>query len=118
MQCNDNTYVLLIGGEPMVNTSRKNNHISLVQADTNPLILLAAHIEVSFSVEDIADLLILVQVLSEERLYLFLVDITHSLRGDAHLVAILVPSLCGKLIHRLDCRAVVIQHTQRGENVF
>lgn len=112
MRCSEDTYVLLIGREPVVNTSRKNNHIILVQTDTDPLILLAAHIEISFAVEDIADLLVLVQVLSEEHLHLFLVDIAHSLRGDAHLIAILVPALRGKLIHRLDSRAVVIQHTQ------
>lgn len=110
-QCNEDTYVLLIRCEPMVDTSRKNNHIVLVQEDTNPLILLAADIEVSFSIKDIADLLVLVQVLGEEHLDLLLVDIAHGLRGHADLVAILVPTLCGKFIDGLDGRAVVVSYT-------
>lgn len=114
----EDTYVLLVRREPVIDTSRKNNHVVLAQRDADPLVLLAAHIKVPLAIQDIADLLILMQVLGEERLHLFLVDVAHRLRRHAHLVAVLVPALGGQLVHSLDCRAMVVKHAQRGEGVF
>lgn len=104
------TYILRICGEAVVDAGRQNDHIILDKADTNPLVLLSANIEVSLAIEDVPNLFVLVQVLSEERLDLLLVDISHGGWRNTHLVAIPVSAVCRNGIHSLDSRAMHIEH--------
>jgi hypothetical protein len=64
----------------------------------DPFITLASDIEESSTITDVSDLLVLVQVLIEEHLDLFLVDIAHLLWGNGDHIAVLVTSLQSKLI--------------------
>lgn len=84
------TYVIRSSGESMIDTSGQNNKIILLQSDTNPFVTLISYVEEASSVANISDLLILVQVLVEEGLDLFLVDVAHFLWGDGYHIAILV----------------------------
>lgn len=63
----------------MVDTSRQDDQIILAQPNPNPLILLAPNIKVTLSVPDIANLLVFVQMLTEERLYFLLIDVAQGL---------------------------------------
>lgn len=92
----------------MVNPRRKNNHILLNKTDTNPLVLLSTHIKVSLPIENIPNLLILMQMLREERLNLLLVDGAHSRRRHADLVAVTVSALRRDGVYRRDRRAVLV----------
>ena len=94
----------------MINPRRKNNHILLDKTDTDPLVLLPTHIEVSLPVEDVPNLLVLVQMLREERLDLLLVYGAHRRRRDTDLVAVTVSALRGDGVHICDRRAVLVQH--------
>ena len=64
----------------------------------DPFISLASDIEESSTITDVSDLLVLMQVLIEEHLDLFLVDIAHLLWGNGDYIAVLVASLQSKLI--------------------
>jgi hypothetical protein len=64
----------------VVDTSRQDDHIIFNEQDANPLVLLSTDIKISLAVENVPNLLILMQMLREERLDLLLVDITHSSR--------------------------------------
>lgn len=102
----------------MVDARGQNNHVVLVQADADPLIVLPSHVEVPLAVEDVPDFLIFVQVLGEEHLYFFFVNVAHSRWRHAHLVAVLVAPLGGELVDGFEGRAVVVHHTQGGKLVF
>jgi hypothetical protein len=54
------THIFLIRRETMVNTSRHNHQITLLQGNTNPIVILASDIKVSASVDDVPDFLVLV----------------------------------------------------------
>ena len=94
----------------MVNSSGQDDHIFLDERDTNPLVVLSPDIKVPLAIENVPNLLVLVQVLREERLDLLLVDISHSGRRDTHLVAIPVSAVCRDGINGLNCWAVNIGH--------
>lgn len=87
----------------------------LLDPNANPLVALAPYIEVAVPVTDVSDLLVLVQMLREERLDLLLVHVTHRLRRDSNLVPVPVPPLAGQLVHPFDigeaevCNAKVLQ---------
>lgn len=87
------TNILRVCRETMIDASRHDHEIVLLQLDPHPVIALAAYIEEASAVQDIADLLVLVQVLIEEHLYLLFIDITHCLRRDCHLIPILILAL-------------------------
>lgn len=53
------TYVLLISGEPMVNPRRQNNQIALLEPNPHPVIPFAPDIEVTRTVKNISDFLVL-----------------------------------------------------------
>ena len=96
----------------MVDTSRQDDQIVLAQPDPNPFVLLAPNIKVTLSIADIANLLVFMQMLTEERLYLLLVDVSQGLWRNADLIAVLVSALRGYGIDGFDGRAVMVDDTE------
>jgi hypothetical protein len=108
------TYVLRVGRETVVDTRRQHDEILLLEADAHPLVLLTADIKVALSVQDVANLLVLVKVLVEERLYLLFVHGAHLLRGNGNLIAVLVTALFGDGIDLGDLGAAAVENAQLG----
>lgn len=102
----------------MVDTSGEDNQIILLQEDTDPFIIDPADIEETLAIENVADLLVLVQVLCEEHLHFVLIHSTHGLNRDGHRVAILVAALRGELIHLLDRWAISVDHAEIGQGLL
>lgn len=96
----------------MINPRRKNNQILPPQLNPHPLIPLIANIKKPFPVNNIPNLLILMQMLAEERLDLLLVHLPQRLRGDGELVPVLVPAFFREDVDVLDCRAVAIDYAE------
>lgn len=105
------TYVVLVRGETVVDARGKHEKIRLFECDPDPVVFLAPHIEEATTFDDIADLLILVQVLMEEVLDLFFV-VWQSGRRDGNLVAILVVTLLGQSVHIVERRIVEVKNAQ------
>ena len=93
----------------MINPSRKNNQIILTQPNAHPLILLPTHIKVSLPIANVSNLLVLMQMLTEECFHFLLVDVAHSLRRDADFVAVLVAALGGQGVDEVDGWAVAVE---------
>ena len=84
------------------------DQIVFLQLNSNPLIAPTPHIKEARSVPDVPNLLVLMQMLVEERLDLLLVDIAHLLGRNGDYISVLVASLAGKLIDVCDvCEAEV-----------
>lgn len=102
----------------MVDAGRQNDQVVLLQLNSDPVIALASNIEITGAVSDIPDLLIFVQVLVEEHLHLGLIHITHGLRGDGDLIAILVVAFPCDLVDGVDCGVAGVEHTERSKFVL
>ena len=102
----------------MINPSRQNNQIILSEANPHPLVLAVPHIKVPLPVTDIADLLVLMQMLGEEHLHLALVGVAHGRRRHGHLVAVLVAALGGQRVDHVDRGAVAVEDADGGEVGF
>lgn len=85
----------------MVDSSRHDHQIALLQSDTHPIVVFTAHIEVSTTTEDVSDLLVLVQVLVEEVLDLLFVA-RQCCWADLNLVSVLVLSLLSDAIYGIE----------------
>ncbi len=70
-------YIIPISGKPMINARGQNNQIPFPQPNPNPIVPLTPNIEKPFTVKDIPNLFVLVQVLVEKHLYLLFVDGSH-----------------------------------------
>jgi hypothetical protein len=99
----------------MVNPSRHDHEIVLVQLDPDPPIVLVAHVKVAAAVENVANLFVLVDMLVEEHLDLFLVDVAHGGRRDGDLVAVPVAPLSGEAVHVLHGREVEVRDSELRE---
>ena len=106
------TDVGLVGGESVIDASWQYEQVVLVQLHAHPLIVLAPHIKVSLTVPNVANFLVLVQVLVEEHLDLILVDIAHLLGRHKYLVPVLVPALSCQLIDTLQGREMIVKYTE------
>lgn len=93
------TYVLIIRSEPVIDSRGQNNQIILLQLDANPLVPLVPHIKVSFSIADISDFFVLMQVFIEEHLDFVFVNVTHLLRAHDNDIAVLVASFRRQLVN-------------------
>jgi len=99
----------------MVNPRRHNHQIALLQPQPHPLIALAPHVEIPAARQDVADLLILVQVFVEEGLDFFLVP-GQQVGGDFDFVAVFVGALARDFVDRVQVvREVVVGHAEGGE---
>lgn len=92
----------------MVNPCRKNDQVIRLQEDAHPLVALVTDIEVSMTIPDVPNFLVLMQVLVEKALDLLLVDIPHLLGRNGDLVTVLVPALFGQLVDVLNVAEVVV----------
>jgi hypothetical protein len=99
----------------MINPRRHNHQIALLQPQPNPRIVLAPHIKIPATPQDIPYLLVFVQVLVEESLDFFFVT-GQEVRGDFDLVAVLVVALGGDFVDGLEIvREVVVGYAEGGE---
>jgi hypothetical protein len=99
----------------MVNPRRHNHEIALLQPQSNPRIILAPHIKVPSTAQNISNLLIFVQVLVEEGLD-FLLVAGQEVGGNLDLVAVLVVALGGDFVDGLEVVGeVVVGDTEGGE---
>lgn len=99
----------------MVNPRRHNHEIALLQSQSNPRIILAPHIKVPSTAQNISNLLIFVQVLVEEGLD-FLLVAGQEVGGNLDLVAVLVVALGGDFVDGLEVVGeVVVSDSEGGE---
>lgn len=100
----------------MINPRGHNHQIALLQPNPHPIVLLAPNIKIPTSTQNIANLLVLVQVLVEEVLDLLLV--ARQQRGrDLDLVAVLVRALGGDLVHGGEVVGEVVVRDAEGGQV-
>ena len=101
----------------MPDTSGQDDQIILFHPNPHPLVALytTSHVKEAFSVENIADLLILVEVFVEEHADLFFIDIAHAFGGDGDLVTVLIGALGCYFVDLGDGGAVVIKDAEVGE---
>lgn len=83
---------------------------NLLQEYANPVILLAAHIKVPAAVANIANLLVLVQMLLEEASDLGLVNVAHAVGRDEDFVTVAVAALMSQRVHILNRGQVPVDH--------
>jgi len=112
-------YGPLVGGEPVPDASGQDDEIALLERAADPPLVVcadaAAHVEVAAAVEHVADLLVLVQVLAEERAHLVLVRGAHRRRRHRDLVAVLVRARSRERVHAFDRREVAVYHPEPRE---
>ena len=101
----------------MPNARRQDQQIILLHPHPNPLVAQRAHIEKALPVQNIANLLVLVQVLVEEHAHFVFVGVAHRGRGDGDLVAVLVRPFGRDDVHAADFGAAVVQDAEGGEDV-
>lgn len=67
--CASNAYAL-VHGEAMVDAGWQGDQVPLVHGDADPSVLLVPDVKVGLAIQDVADLVVRVQVLREEHLQL------------------------------------------------
>src|SRR5690349_18311219 len=102
---------------PPSSRHRKQRETHLLQLDAHPLVALVTHVKVALAAADVADLLVLVQVLVEEGFDLLLVDVAHLLRADGDFVAVAVSPLGGQGVDARQLRHAEVQHAQLAQLV-
>lgn len=85
----------------MVDASRHDHEIAFLQPDAHPIIVLASDIKVAATSENVSNLLVFMQMLVEEVLDLLLVA-RQGARANLDLVSVLVMSLSGNLVDRIE----------------
>lgn len=100
--------------EPLLGGYRRpsGENTDLFKLDAHPVVALGAYVEVSLAVADVADLLVLVEMLVEEHADLALVNIAHLGRGHGDLVAVLIVPLASQRIHAGQFWDAVVQHAE------
>lgn len=111
----EDTHVPCIRREAMIYASWHDHQIILIELNPHPVVLLATHVEEAAAVDDVANLLVLVQVLVEKALNLCLVGVAHAARRDGDLVAVLVAARGGDGVDRGRIWVVVVQDAEVGE---
>ena len=101
----------------MVDARRHNHKITLLEPQAHPVVVLAPNIEVSSTSQNVADLLVLVQVLVEEGLHLLLVA-GEQLGRNLNLVAVLVVALGSDLVDAVQVVGEVVVGDAEGGEVF
>ena len=110
------TYIAIIRSKPMVNPRRQDDQIVLDKLDADPLVALAADVEITRPVADVPDLLVLVQVLVEKLRQLGLVQIArHRCGRDRDLVPVLVVTLGGERVDTLQRGHLEVKDADFGE---
>lgn len=102
------TYVVLISGEAMIDAARQDDQITLLKPNPNPVVSLTPDIKVTRTVKNVANLLVLMQMLTEESLHFFLVNVAHLFGANGNLISVLVVARCGNLVNPRDFGDVVV----------
>ena len=84
-----------------------------LKLDANPRVAFASDIKISMTVPDVPDLLVFMQVLVEEHLYLVLVHTAHLLRRHGDFVSVLVSTAGGQIIHPAHVRDSEVENPER-----
>jgi hypothetical protein len=109
------THILIISSKPMINPRRHNHQIALLQPQPYPSIILAPHIKIPATAQNIPNLLILMKMLVEEGFHLFFVA-GQQVGGDFDLVAVLVVALGGDFVDGVQVVGeVVVGDAEGGE---
>lgn len=111
------TYVLGVCGEAVVDSSRHDHKIVLVELDPDPIVSLAAYVEKPSSVDDVSNFFVFMEVFIEESLDLFLVHVAHGRRRYGDDIPVLVLPLCSQGVYIFYIWVVEMQYTQLGEIV-
>jgi hypothetical protein len=96
----------------MVNSRRQNNQIAFLEPNSHPVVTLAPNIKVTRTIQNVPDLLILMQMLVEERLHLLFVDVAHLLWADGDFIPVLVAAGCSNRFDAGDFRDAVVDDTE------
>jgi hypothetical protein len=135
--------ILLVRRKPMVDPRRHDHQIELLELDPDPVIVLAAHIEVAAAVENVPNLLVFVQVLGEEgadfgcetkkkvsvrqcdarawcamdaqMVSPTLINVPHGRRRDGYFIPVFVVARGGERVYVRQRRVVVVQDAELGE---
>jgi hypothetical protein len=101
----------------MINSSRQNNQVILLQPYAYPVVRFASHIKEPFPIKNVSDLLIFMEVLVEKHFHFVVIDITHFVGRDYNLISILVAALFGNCVDIVYGRAAVVDHTEIAQIV-
>jgi hypothetical protein len=85
----------------MIDSRRHNHQVSPLQPDSDPRIFLSPHIKVAATTQYVSDLLVLVQMLVEERLD-FLLVARQQIGRYLNLIAVFVGALGGDAVHAIE----------------
>ena len=101
----------------MVDARRQDQQVVLLEEDAHPPVALVPHVEVAAAAADVADLLVLVQVLVEEGLDLVLVGVAHVGGRHGDLVAVAVAALRGEAVDVGRRGQVAVDDAEPGQGV-
>jgi hypothetical protein len=101
----------------MINSSRQNNQVILLQPYAYPVVRFASHIKEPFAIKNVSDLLIFMEVLVEKHFHFVVVDITHFVGRDCNFISVLVAALFGNCVDIIYGRAAVVDHTEIAQIV-
>jgi hypothetical protein len=102
----------------MINATRQNNQIALLQPNPHPVISLTPDIKVPRTIQNVPDLLVLVEMLVEEGLHFFFVNVAHLLRADGDFIPIFVVAGCGDGVNTRDFGDAVVDDAELGEVIW
>jgi hypothetical protein len=106
------TDILPVCGKAMINSSRQNDQVILLQSDADPVISCASHVEESFPIQYVSNLFVFVKMLVEEHLHLHFIDVSHLLRRDCNFISVLVTSFSGNRVYIIYRRASIVDDTE------
>ena len=112
------THVGLVRRKAVVDARGKDQQVVLLELDAHPVFVPRPHVKVALAAADVADLLVLVQVLVEEHLDLVLVDVAHLFGRHGDLIAVLVAPLGGQLVDALEAGEAVVQDAEPAELIL
>lgn len=79
----------------MIDAARQNNQITLLEPDPDPIIPLTPHVKETRTIQNVADFLVLMQMLVKEGFHFFFVDVAHFFGADGDFIPVLVVARCG-----------------------
>ena len=102
----------------MVNATRQDYEISLLEPNPHPVISLTSDIKVASAIQNVPDLLVLMKMLVKEALHLLLVDVAHFVGRHRDFIPVLVVAGCGDCVNTGNVGNIVINDAEFGEVVW
>jgi hypothetical protein len=109
--------IRLVCSETMVDARRQDEQIVLLELNTDPVVVFASNVEIPLAAPDISDLFIFVEMLVEEGLDFFFVNVAHLLWRDIDFIPVLIAPLLGKLVYAREVGEVVVVNSQFAERI-